>query len=225
MAPRVVLWVYLTVAVVNVGAVLASARPVEIATKVALMPLLAAWIVADGRGRAFAWPGPLRWLVAGLGFAWLGDVLLLGDGDLWFVGGLAAFAVMQVCYLVAIRRIPGPGLVRAWPITIVPYALVWVGVNAAVGAGVGDLRIPVLAYSALLVVVALAALDLVLRVPRRLGWRIAGGAAAFVVSDGLIALGAFGPLPDGPIAGALVMATYSAAQVLIATGFTGSVRA
>lgn len=219
------LWAYAVVGVANVVAVAGRAHPVEVVSKVLLVPLLVAWVVADARCRPFAWPAPLRWLVVGLGFAWLGDVLLLGDDDTWFLAGIGAFAAMQVCYLVAFWRVPGPGLVRAWRIAVVPYAAIWVGVNVAVWPGVGSLRIPVLAYSALLVVMALAALDLVLRVPRRLGWRVAGGAALFVVSDGLIALTAFGPLSSGPGWGAVIMATYIVAQGLITTGFTGAVRA
>ena len=30
--------------------------------------------------------------------------------------GMASFLVMQVLYILAFRAVPGPGLVRAWPI-------------------------------------------------------------------------------------------------------------
>ena len=222
MTARIAITAYAGVAVVNVGAVLAQAGPLEVASKVALMPLLVTWVVLDARAAAVRWPASVRWLVAGLAFAWLGDIALLADG--WFVGGIGAFAAMQVCYLVAFRLVPGPGLVRAWPLAIVPYAAFWIAVNIAVWPGGGDMRIPVLVYSALLVVMAVAAVDLVLRTPRPLGWRVAGGAALFVVSDALIALTTFGPLTAGPGWGAVVMATYAAAQAMIVTGFTRAVR-
>lgn len=224
MATRALLRAFAVVAAVELVAVALRLPALTYGAKPLLMLLLLGWVCADARGRVFAWPEPLRWLVVGMVFAWLGDVLLMADGDAWFLGGIAAFAVMQACYLVAFLRVPGYGLVRAWPVTVVPYALVWIGVNVAIWSGAEDLRVAVLAYSALAVAMALGALDLVLRVPDRLGWRIAGGAGLFVVSDALIALTAFGPLTDGSGPDTLIMATYIAAQAMIVTGFTRAVR-
>ena len=188
-------------------------------TKPLLMPLLFAWLLVAARGRMSA---ALRWLAVGLVFAWLGDILLMRDGDGSFELGLGAFLLMQICYIVAFTRIPGPGLVRAWKVSVVPYVATWVVVNLLISAGVGALRIPVLLYSAVLVLMAVVALDLVLRVPRRPGWRVAWGALIFVASDGLIAVTEFGPLSQSPLASALVMATYITAQAMIVTGLTES---
>ena len=85
------------------------------------------------------------------------------------------------------------------------------------------MRLPVLVYSVVLVAMAVVALDLVIRVPRDKGWRVAVGAGIFVVSDGLIALTAFGPLSESPALSAIIMATYIVAQGLIVTGFTQAV--
>lgn len=224
MMSRVLLWAYAVVAVAELTATAVGSRPGVYATKPLLMLLLVAWIVSDARGRSGAWPAPLRWLTVGAGFAWLGDVFLMFDGDGWFIAGIAAFAVMQACYLVAFLRVPGNGLVRAWRIAVVPYAVVWLAINVLVWPGAGQLRIPVVVYSALAIAMALAALDLVIRVPQRLGWRVAGGAALFVVSDALIALTAFGPLASGAGWDVVVMTTYIAAQAMIITGFTRAVR-
>lgn len=224
MLTRALLWTFAVVAAVELVAVAFGAQPVTYVAKPLLMLVLLAWVAADARGRVGAWPASMRWLVVGMAFAWLGDVLLMADGDGWFLGGVAAFAVMQACYLVAFLRVPGHGLVRAWRLTVIPYVLVWAGINVAVWSGAGDLRLAVVAYSALAVAMALGALDLVLRVPDRLGWRVAGGAALFVVSDSLIAVTAFGPLSAGNGWDALIMTTYIAAQAMIVTGFTRAVR-
>ena len=222
MVTRILLAAYAVVGIANVVGEALGSSIVPTVTKPLLVPLLLAWLVLSAR------PGlatPLRWLSAGLVFAWLGDVLLMGDGDGFFIGGIAGFLGMQVCYLVAFLRVPGPGLVRAWKIALVPYAAIWVGVNALVSSGVGALRIPVLLYSAVLIAMAVAALDLVLRVPRPLGWRVAWGALLFVLSDALIAMTAFGPLSESDAVSAVIMATYVTAQAMIVTGFTGSVLA
>jgi uncharacterized membrane protein YhhN len=187
------------------------------------MPLLGAWAwVAAPRPL----PRPLALLLVGIGFAWGGDVLLSLGGDVTFAVGIGSFLVMQVLYVLAFRAVPGPGLVRAWPVAWIPYVLVWAGMNWLIRDGVGVLAVPVLVYSAALVVMAVQALDLVLRVPRRLGWTIAWGGALFVVSDGLIALRAFADLlPDGRLTSFATMITYIAAQVMIVTGFVRAVTA
>ena len=208
---------YALVAAINVVGEFIGSDLAADATKPLLMPLLMAWLVVTVRA-AGGFDIALRWLAVGLAFAWFGDLLLMGSGDAYFMAGIAAFLVMQVCYLLAMTSIPGPGLVRAWKITLIPYLLIWIGINLLVSAGVGALRIPVLVYSAVALAMAVAALDLVLRVPRPLGWRVAWGALVFVVSDALIAMTAFGPLSESGLTSALIMATYTVAQAMIVTG-------
>lgn len=221
MARGMLMSAFVLVGVLNVIAEATSNADAITLTKPLLMPLLLAWLVTlAGRN----WPVPLRWLAAGIVFAWIGDLALMGEGDTAFHVGIAAFLVMQVCYLVAFLRVPGPGLVRAWKIALLPYVLIWIGINVVISAGVGDMRIPVLVYSAVALAMAVAALDLVLRLPQRLAWRTAGGALLFVVSDALIAMTAFGPLTESAGWSAVVMATYIAAQGLIVTGFAHGVQ-
>lgn len=221
MARGMLMSAFVLVGVLNVIAEASSNADAITLTKPLLMPLLLAWLVTlVGRW----WPTPLRWLAVGIVFAWIGDLALMGEGDSAFHVGIAAFLVMQVCYLVAFLRVPGPGLVRAWKVALIPYVLVWVGINVVISGGVGAMRIPVLVYSAVALAMAVGALDLVLRLPQPLAWRVAGGALLFVVSDALIAMTAFGPLTESAGWSALIMATYIAAQGLIVTGFAHGVQ-
>lgn len=217
MFSRRLLVAYVVVGAANVLGNAAELSTLSNITKPLLVPLLLAWLLVARRGGLTP---ALRWLAAGLVFAWLGDLLLMLDGDVQFIAGIGAFLVMQACYIVAFTRIPGPGFVRAWKVTLVPYVAIWIVVNVLVSAGVGSLRVPVLIYSAVLVTMAVSALDLVLRVPRSPGWRVAWGALIFLVSDGLIALTEFGPLSATPTLSALIMATYISAQLMIVTGLT-----
>jgi uncharacterized membrane protein YhhN len=216
MTSRILLWPYAVVGAINVVAVGTSSTVIADVTKVLLMPLLLAWLLAYTSRRFTA---PIRWLAVGVVFAWFGDLLLMGSGDLFFIGGIAAFLVMQVCYIVAFTRVPGPGLVRAWKIALIPFVAVWLLLNVLVSPGVGDLRIPVVIYSVVLVSMSVAALDLVIRVPQDKGWRVAIGAALFVISDAFIALTAFGPLNESAATSTFIMATYIVAQGMIVTGF------
>ena len=222
MTKRTLLTAYAVVGIANVFGEATGVTLLANATKPLLMPLLMAWLVVAVRD-AGGFDVALTWLAVGVGFAWLGDLLLMGSGDAFFIAGIAGFLVMQVCYLLSITSIPGPGLVRAWKVALVPYVLIWLAINLLVSAGVGTLRIPVLVYSAVALGMAVAALDLVLRVPRNLGRRVSLGAMVFVLSDALIAMTAFGPLSEGSIASAVIMATYVIAQAMIVTGVAESV--
>jgi uncharacterized membrane protein YhhN len=218
MITRILLVAYAVFSVANIACVAVGATWPTTLTKACLMPLLLAWLLVMMR-RGSRVPSALRWLAVGVVFAWFGDLLLSGDGDGFFIAGIAAFLIMQVCYIVAFTRVPGPGLVRAWKVSLIPYVLVWLVLNILVSPGVGALRIPVIVYSVVLVAMAVAALDLVIRVPQDKGWRVAIGAALFVLSDALIALTAFGPLTESNGWSVLIMSTYLAAQAMIVTGF------
>lgn len=169
-------------------------------TKPLLMPALAAYAAARGAPRA---------LVAGLGFGWAGDVLLQVGGDGPFLAGMGAFAAGHVCCLALFRReqrLPRAGERRL----AVAYGAAWaVGVGALWPGLDPGLRGPVAAYSLLLAAMAFGA--------ARFGPRAGAGGALFLLSDTLIATDLAGR-PQPPAAGFWVMATYLAAQYLIADG-------
>ncbi len=173
-------------------------EPLEWLTKPLLTVLLAALVLRAAR------PVP-RPLLAGLGFACLGDVLLMASGTAAFLAGMAAFLGMQVCYLVAFRR---AGARPGWP-ALAGYALFWAAVNALLWPQLGGLALPILGYSLALTAMAATA--------TALGRRVGGGALLFLVSDLMIGAGAADiHLPGGDV---LVMASYAAAQYLIVTGY------
>lgn len=145
-----------------------------------------------------------------LGFGGLGDVALLGSGQAAFTAGLGSFLLGHAAWVAALRGRPGGGVVRRRPVLVVPYALVLAGFNAYLWNRTGRDRIPVLVYSAALTATAVAALD-------SGDPRAAVGGALFLGSDGLLALHRFADL-ELPAHEGLVMATYTAAQALLAAG-------
>lgn len=169
------------------------------ATKPLLMPVLAV-----GRD------APTRTALA-LGCA--GDVALLGHGDAAFRAGLGSFLVGHAAWVRALRGRPGGGVVRRAPARALPYVAVWAGLNALLWRRTGPDRVPVLLYSAALTTTAVTALDTG-------DARAAAGGALFLASDGLLALERFAgvhlPAHEG-----LVMASYTAAQALLAAGGSG----
>jgi len=138
----------------------------------------------------------------------VGDVALLGRSDAAFTAGLASFLAGHIAWIIALRQRPGGGLLRARPALAAPYLATFGALNAYLWKRTGKDRIPVIAYSAALLAMSLAALD-------SGSPKTAAGGALFAVSDGLLALERFGGvhLPGGE---GTVMATYASAQALLA---------
>lgn len=208
-APRPLLVAFLVVAVVHVVALGVDLAVVAHLTKPLLVLLLLAWTwVATDRD-------PPGLLVAGLLAALAGDELLEPSGTPWFLAGMAAFLVMQACYVAGFVGLGALTRLRANRWVPAGWALLWLALNAVLGPSLGDLRVPILVYSAALVTMAATA---VATGDRRIGV----GGVAFLASDLLLGLGVAGL--DVPASGVLVMTSYALAQYLIVTGWVLAVR-
>lgn len=198
------LWLYVGLSAANVAGQLADLGWLATATKPLLMPVLAAWLVTTGpRSRL------TRLATLALGFSWLGDLALMGDGESWFLLGIGGFALAQLTYVVAFLPLARAGLLRERPAVVAPYVAVWLGLMLFLAGRVGELFPVVAVYGALLIAMAALAVGV--------NAFAAAGAALFVVSDGVIAMTNLAELTV-PASGAVVMSTYTAAQGLIAWG-------
>jgi len=170
-------------AVVHLMLVSLGVAPWDTVTKCLLAPLLAMW--------AWRLGGP-RLLVTGLVFCFFGDLFMDLDGT--FLFGMAAFALAHLSFItlfvqrgaVDALRASAAGRQRWRAGLVVLYLLAAAGVIAWAWGGFDDpvVRAAVPVYALLLVGTASTAMALDVR---------AGiGAALFVVSDMLIALGAAG---------------------------------
>lgn len=164
-------------------------------------------------------PAYRRWIVIGLLWSTLGDVLLMLPGD-YFLHGLLSFLVAHLAYLVAFSRRErmfarmAPFLAYA-SVAVLVLAYLWQGIPAA-------MRIPVVVYVLALGGMAAQAAAI---------WRVRGnracalgalGGALFMFSDSLIAFNRFGePFEASRF---LVLASYWLAQWLIARSIGGEQR-
>lgn len=211
--PPVILGAYAAVSVVHVLGRLSEVTWLTTVTKPLLMPLLAAFLIS-------ASTRPLtrmvRVVLVALASSWLGDVLLeawrLADVDALFLAGLGAFLVAQVLYIVAFAplvRSSDPPRPPLWALGYVLYGAVLVGFMAP---DLGEFLLPVALYA-----VAICTMGIVASGVNRY---TLVGAALFVLSDTLIALGEFTEVLSWSDAqhDAAVMATYTLAQGLLVVG-------
>lgn len=184
-------------------------------SKYLLMPLLAMYVLMHmprgAAGRSL--------LLTALVFSWLGDVFLLYTerNELYFMLGLAAFLLAHLAYIFTFLRLREKPLRKhllyPWIALPIAYALYLCYV---LYPGLGDMRIPVLAYATVITLMCIAALFRMGRTPLFSFLFVQIGAIIFIASDSMIAWNMF--YRQIPMAGLLIMTTYIIAQYLIVTG-------
>ncbi len=212
MTPRgtAALTAYLVVAVTNVGSLALGIDTLANLTQWLLMPLLLAAFLVTPPAASHPLPRLSALTIAALAFSWLGDAAPdLTSGDASFLAMVGAFFVAQLCYIGAFRSSWRRSLASRSPALVLPYAVAFVVLVLACAPNAGPLLAPVVAYGLAVTVMAVLSTGL--------NRAAALGGALFMVSDSLIALGAFRDWGGRPLSVA-IMATYAVAQLLLVAG-------
>jgi uncharacterized membrane protein YhhN len=185
-------------------------------TKPGTLVLLIAWFTQVG-----TWRGPLVWFGLGLVFSLAGDVLLhLPKG--FFLGGMLAFFLAHVAYIVGFAQQPLP---LDWkllvPLVSIPiiYFLYTLRVRSGLKQhGQTAMLVPVMGYAGVISLMVFFAVTSLFcpawqMLPAAL---VSLGAGFFYLSDGSLAYDRF--ICPFPASNLLVMVTYHLGQVLIASG-------
>lgn len=201
---------FFAVSAVHLVAKLLGQDELGAVTKTLLMPALALVLVM-GLGSEGRWPSWGRLAVVAIFFSWLGDLALIGEGDVFFLSGVGLFALAQLAYVFTFRAAGRAELTAGRWWLLVPYVIWWGALVAffLVDEGLSPFLGALALYGVLLATMAWMA--------NRISAATAVGAALFVLSDSLIALGGIAGL-EPPLHGFWVMLTYLAAQWLIVRG-------
>lgn len=147
-------------------------------------------------------------LALALAFSAMGDALLEYSPSL-FVGGLVAFLLAQITYVVTFVQTWKVARLRPAPVVVIAYSL---ALAAWLVPGAGSLALPVSIY--VLAITAMVVSAFIARFPNR--W-VEVGAVLFLVSDSVLAVNRFrAPMP---LAAWLIWSNYYLAQLLITMGF------
>lgn len=188
---------------VLVGAEYRKHSQVRIVSKtIASLAFIAVGVLAMRAAPASAFS---MWIVIGLVLGAVGDVALLGRGDRAFLGGLVAFLLGHIAYVVAIAQLAPPA---TWisPLAIAPIivgggALVWLWPR------LGEMRVPVIVY--VLTIITMVAGALAVSQPV-----LTTGAVLFFASDLAVARDKF--VDPGFTNRVWGLPCYYAGQLLIA---------
>lgn len=150
-------------------------------------------------------------MLAGLAFSALGDAFLMQKRDL-FIAGLGSFLIAHLCYLWAFTsesRFGGKWAPFVSYGAIGVALVVWLWPNIPLA-----LRAPVALYASTISIMAAQAATRALKLPNRSTMVAAIGAALFVISDSVLAIGRFGHRFEH--GGTVLLVCYFSAQAALA---------
>ncbi len=153
-------------------------------------------------------------------FSWAGDVALEipGQSAGLFITGLLCFMTTHILYFVVFYITPGRSIgPKKLFFFILPVYLFGVALLCYLYDDLGDMRIPVIVYTAILLSMLAAAITRINKVSRLSFYLVLIGAALFIISDSLLAINKFSqPLPNSTL---WIMSTYVTGQFLIVLGY------
>jgi len=215
MKPGKILIFFLATSILYLGLILVDASSVAWYLKPLLLPalFLAVFFSETFRNRAL--------LLAALVFSWIGDVVLMfaDRGQWFFIGGLLAFLIAHVVYMVLFTREkrPYPTLYRnaiRWGFTAILLYLV--GMLNMLMPYLGPLQVPVVVYAFTISVMLATAFIGFSAWPTPAKYQILIGAILFVLSDSILAFDKF--YEPVWMASFFIMFTYLGAQYFIVRG-------
>lgn len=154
-------------------------------------------------------------------FAWLGDILLLGQeiDELFFIGGLAAFLFSHIAYIYYFKKSAYRKLRSYKGIAVLQFLMVLIALSfyLLMYSNLGEIWLPVLFYVTTIGLMGVTALGRYARVNMDAFSYTVIGAFVFILSDSIIGYNKFvNPIP---FADSMIMIFYCTAQYMILKGF------
>ncbi|MBP5207451.1 MAG: lysoplasmalogenase [Clostridia bacterium] len=215
MPSLIFLILYLIAAAFNLYAAAKHNDKISRATKPALLLLLCLYCLFSGL------PAPDLLIIAAFFACWLGDVLLMFSGDVWFFAGGVSFFAGHVLLILLFARFAGFGAV---PFSItVPAAAAYLCVSASVMTrsfkkAPRIMLVPLCLYLACNSVMNVFALTRLISAPGLWSALSYAGAVLFFLSDCVLFLIRYDDRPGFYKTDFCVMLTYICGVFLIATG-------
>ncbi len=215
-APRIVLALAALASVLIIVNAASSGHVFGWASAPILMPFLVVYVLL---ARPRPTPKFIWLLIAAQVLSWFGDIALAVHIDALFLVGVGCFLAAQICYILTFRAItPGPHLLRQRRLLLIPYLVYFLAMMAVVLPSAGVLAPALVIYGAILLSMAAMALDAWPRVPPVGARMLLVGSILFVISDSLIAVTKFGPVPQNAPVATVLIGTYCIAQILLMLG-------
>ncbi|MFT5249001.1 MAG: putative membrane protein YhhN [bacterium] len=149
----------------------------------------------------------------GLFFSFLGDVLLLGTGETYFIFGLLFFLIAHIFYIIMVIKMIRNTKPKEFIIACIPFLLLFIVLINVLYAGLGSMKIPVIVYAMTISFFGIVSLILYLQTKTKTSLLLVVGVLIFITSDTILALNLF--YKKQSFYPLLIMLTYVLAQYLI----------
>ena len=154
-----------------------------------------------------------KYFILGLFFSFLGDLSLLGTGEVYFIFGLLFFLIAHVFYIIMVFRVIQASKIKDFIIAGVPFLLLFLVLMNFLYTGLGAMKIPVIIYAMTISFFGIVSLLLYLQSKTKISLLLLVGVLIFISSDTILALNLFYKTQSFyPL---LIMMTYVLAQYLI----------
>jgi len=171
--------IYCVVGIVNLISAFFFKENVRKISKICLMPALIAFYLLRGQ--------ILFLVIAALTFSWAGDILLINkDKQIFFKLGLAAFLVSHIFYIIAFLTLAGTVNILALIISLAIAVPVGLAILKLLNAS-PPMKIPVTAYAIVIILMSLAAFQLMLAQHGIAGIIIFSASIVYLFSDTFMA--------------------------------------
>lgn len=197
------------------------------AFKPLLMPVLMYWYYKETKADSAIH----KIILASLFFSWWGDNFLMPDifkTDVNFILGLGSFLIAHIFYIAAFlsTNIEAKSILKSKPYLVLPFAWFGYGLISFLFKqnvpGFTEMSIPVIVYSAVIMLMVVAAIGRYGKVNLTSYKWVLIGALSFMISDTVIALSRFTLVFENnmSLARVMIMPLYAVGQYLIVKGCT-----
>ena len=210
---RLFFFLFCTIALIQVGAVLIGHYEARIFSKPFIIPLLGLTYYQSVEKKPVFLKDSI---LLGLFFSWLGDIFLLADN--YFIPGLICFLLAHVFYISFFAKTNSSktSFFKLRPVMLIAVLAYLIELMHLLWPGLGDLKIPVLIYGITISTMLSAAIWQYQKLDDRTSLFMIMGAGFFVASDSILAIDKFrNPFAS---AGVYIMVTYILAQLFIVLG-------
>ena len=153
------------------------------------------------------------WYISALVFSFLGDVLLLFEGEIYFMLGLISFLLAHVIYIKIVFGWLNNTSLKTKAVAAIPFLILFFALINLLKNNLNDLFIPVVIYGITISVMGFVSLLNYLNDKSSSALFMVVGASLFIISDSVLAINKFYSTNEFfPI---VIMLTYLMAQYLI----------
>jgi len=188
---------------------------IQLITKPLLIPVLAVYLLLQTRS---VQSNLKPWILLALFFSWVGDILLMFEQQkpIFFLLGLSAFLLAQVCYIFFFHGIRMREYIRGNELLLLLVLVYYAILISILSPYLGKMKLPVQIYGVVLSFMWMLAMHTILGKRKRAGLWMIIGAILFVTSDSLLAFNKF--YARFEYAETVTMLTYGLGQLFIVYG-------